>query len=354
MEPVYGIHLGLVISDNADPEGRNRVQVWIPYLSTTLYKSINSKLKNLNIKSPSDLDSVDPTIMETLRLILPWAEYGAPLFGGSSGNYSSATGITSTTNTSPFPNSPPLYPPSLESSSESLRYDGNKLPADSSTGIITVDDDKILPSTNPVYTKDNSLGIVVNNPNLIGKKFNLTNSDGSPFLAVSDIYSTDGKGTLLVSKGQPVVLVGFDTNDSHGVGSNYNSSITEISPLAASAVGLTYIPGGGINKNGGSLGGIVKGSASFIVNPSSDANAIIAQNNSDSLKESGIRPVPRLCRSAAYAKESNIATAGSAVGTFTTPNAGSKVWVFFMGGDIQRPVYFAQAVNTGDVKAFTG
>ena len=363
MEPIYGIHLGLVVSDGADPEGRNRIQVWIPHLSNTLYKSINSKLsdpkfnggKDLVIKSPSDLNAVDPNILKTLRTTLPWAEYGAPLFGGSSGNFNNATGITSTTNTAPFPDNSYIAPPSIESTNPNAEFSGVKRPVDKSiNSTITVDDDPILPSSNPIYTKDNSLGIVVNKRNLIGQQFSLTNSDGTPFLATSDIYSTDGNNRLLVKKGDPVNLVGFDINEDHGIGSTSNSSITELGPLAAQAVGLTYTPGGGTNQYGGSLGGTVQGNASFVVNPSSNASEIIAQNSSNSLKASGPRAVQILCRSSAYGKEDNIGTAGSAVGTFTTPNAGSKVWVFFMGGDVQRPVYFAQAVNKGDVTAFTG
>jgi phage gp45-like len=50
----------------------------------------------------------------------------------------------------------------------------------------------------------------------------------------------------------------------------------------------------------------------------------------------------------------NIGIPGSAVGTFSTPVPGSKVFVFFMGGDVQKPVYFAQAINPSDIKAITG
>jgi hypothetical protein len=36
---------------------------------------------------------------------------------------------------------------------------------------------------------------------------------------------------------------------------------------------------------------------------------------------------------------------GSPNGTLSVPNAGAKVWVFFYGGDIQKPVYFASAIE---------
>jgi hypothetical protein len=35
---------------------------------------------------------------------------------------------------------------------------------------------------------------------------------------------------------------------------------------------------------------------------------------------------------------------GTPQGVFSTPRAGSRVWIFFHGGDIQRPVYFAQSI----------
>ena len=37
---------------------------------------------------------------------------------------------------------------------------------------------------------------------------------------------------------------------------------------------------------------------------------------------------------------------GSATGTFSTVNVGAKVWVFFYGGDVQKPIYFAQCLDS--------
>lgn len=39
------------------------------------------------------------------------------------------------------------------------------------------------------------------------------------------------------------------------------------------------------------------------------------------------------------------AASGSPNGTLTVPNPGAKVWVFFYGGDVQKPVYFAAAIE---------
>ena len=100
MEKIHGKHLGIVITPaSEDPEGRNRVQVWVPQISNTLYKDWNDKEEN---KSFYNLDSsqsngLTQEQIKRLREVLPWAEYAAPLMGGGAAfaqNY--ATGETST------------------------------------------------------------------------------------------------------------------------------------------------------------------------------------------------------------------------------------------------------------------
>lgn len=45
---------------------------------------------------------------------------------------------------------------------------------------------------------------------------------------------------------------------------------------------------------------------------------------------------------------------GTPQGVFSTPRAGSRVWIFFHGGDIQRPVYFAQSIPPTEYQNFHG
>jgi hypothetical protein len=45
---------------------------------------------------------------------------------------------------------------------------------------------------------------------------------------------------------------------------------------------------------------------------------------------------------------------GSASGTFSSPEVGSKVWVFFHGGDPQKPVYFAQSQDSESYQQIYG
>lgn len=46
-----------------------------------------------------------------------------------------------------------------------------------------------------------------------------------------------------------------------------------------------------------------------------------------------------------FTPNSLTSASGSPNGTLSVPNAGAKVWVFFYGGDIQKPVYFASAIE---------
>jgi hypothetical protein len=352
MEPVYGIHLGLVVSDGADPEGRNRIQVWIPHLSNTLYKSINSKLsdtkfnggKDLVIKSPSDLNAIDPNIVKTLRTTLPWAEYGAPLFGGSSGNYNNATGITSTTNTNPFPNNSYIAPVSISAGGPDLNHDAKKDINDNSLSYAasTVGNLASQSIGTPYH-----MGISSQCANWVNNILSQAGVQGSGSDWAAD-FQNMGTRITDINQVQPGDVVITRSSQSN---SGYHAGLATLDPNNGS---LVFASKHGANRpieadpfNGSYVQSKFAYAIRLDGSPSSNSQA----SNTES---SGPRGVTILNRSGAYAKEDNIGTAGSAVGTFTTPNAGSKVWVFFMGGDVQRPVYFAQAINKGDVTAVTG
>lgn len=362
MDPVHGIHLGLVVSDGPDPEGRNRIQVWVPHLSNTLFKTINSKLtdskfnggKDLNIKSVSDLNAIDINIIKTLRTTLPWAEYGAPLFGGSSGNYNNSTGITSVTNTPPFPNVSYIAKPSISSASPNL----------SPAGVVPANEQTVNTDIKP--NPNNTLNVGALPSGLqpyaqafidAGKQYNIDPN----FLAAISWEETGGGTSKAFTQGNNAMGISNINGPIYGFPSVEASIFQQAATLAKpngpyagattiGEIGKIYAPAGAANDFLGTNGGWAA-DVSVLYSKITGKNP---ENLNVTLNDSGPRSVQRTCRSGAFGKEDNIATAGSAVGTFTTPNAGSKVWVFFMGGDIQRPVYFAQAINTGDVTAFTG
>lgn len=89
MKKYYGNYLGLVIDDE-DPDYRNRIKVFIPAISATLLKKLNSKKEETPFKDKF-ITGVGYTLknflpddaLQDLKRILPWAECAAPLFGGS-------------------------------------------------------------------------------------------------------------------------------------------------------------------------------------------------------------------------------------------------------------------------------
>jgi hypothetical protein len=80
-DPIYGNHIGIVINNN-DPEFRNRVQVFVPHLSMTLYSGWNSAMKDIAL-GPGWLDNLDISLQNRLMRSLPWAEAARPIFGGN-------------------------------------------------------------------------------------------------------------------------------------------------------------------------------------------------------------------------------------------------------------------------------
>ena len=89
MKKYYGNYLGLVIDDE-DPDYRNRIKIFIPAISATLLKRLNSKKEETPFKDKfitgvgyTLKDFLPDDALQDLKRILPWAECAAPLFGGS-------------------------------------------------------------------------------------------------------------------------------------------------------------------------------------------------------------------------------------------------------------------------------
>jgi len=95
LKKVYGNHLGIVVNNN-DPENRGRVQVFIPYLSNTIYSGWNSELKDFSFSHIDTLGAFSPELLIHLKTVLPWSECAAPVFGGgTSALFNPGTGSTS-------------------------------------------------------------------------------------------------------------------------------------------------------------------------------------------------------------------------------------------------------------------
>jgi hypothetical protein len=94
MHKVSGNHLGIVVNTQ-DPENRGRVQVFIPHISTTLYKNWNEKAEDISFRSFTD-NVFSGDVKERLLSVLPWAEAAVPCWGGGTGapvNESTGTAV---------------------------------------------------------------------------------------------------------------------------------------------------------------------------------------------------------------------------------------------------------------------
>lgn len=108
-DSVYGNHIGIVVNQE-DPEYRGRVQIYIPYLTNTVYAGWNETLTDKKFKNIGGGGDLTPEVVEKLKNVLPWAECAAPIFGGgTSATYNSSTGRTST---NPYKTVGPLKPAS--------------------------------------------------------------------------------------------------------------------------------------------------------------------------------------------------------------------------------------------------
>ena len=87
MEKYYGMYLGLVVNDQ-DPEVRDRVQIYVPGVTNTIYDNWNNKDTNKSIGT--DIGStftLNEEILKKLRSVLPWAEKASPLIGRGTAMY---------------------------------------------------------------------------------------------------------------------------------------------------------------------------------------------------------------------------------------------------------------------------
>lgn len=432
-EKYYGNYLGIVVSPPSwDPERRNRVQIWIPSISNTLYKNWNDNSIDREFFNFSSVDfTQNVETLERIRNVLPWAECASPLIGGGSPFYTNPVDArnydTDVANTLippdlPQPDStladPTLIDPRLDISPESPE----EIPNDSTSNVSTpvsedssgvnefgnvepplppFDDDStspmMVPPPLPSASSDgNALPPAQDQPQvpLINQDYTLQSGALPPnpkllndvISTVKQVYGPDA--AIRISSGER------SGSTRHGNGNavdffvqvrNPDGSLTGVkgdalAPLVQSWVAQGYAAGVGMtiseNGKGNALhfdqtdsnvwaytGEVRNGRnidisyspdkvstafASAIANGQSgnfptgvDPAALVASTQSD---ES--RPNQRVNDFAATRGQTSGGYDGSATGTFSTVNEGAKVWVFFYGGDVQKPVYFAHSLDS--------
>lgn len=281
MNPVYGNHLGIVINKK-DPEERKRVQVFIPHLNNTLFDLWN-KVDDKSIENISfkDVNSLGSTIIERLKQSLPWAEAAMPLFGGGT----SATSNTATGKT-----------------------DVNNSKTDTIVSLPenTIDFEK------PVTEMD----FIVETP--------LPTQGGNQDVdLLVDLWDHRSMSDPLHSNSQ-----------GEGVSSGYKP-FYENQPPPATDENLTYI-------NAPNNPSDIPTQSNEQLNSSPPSNTSTNNTEKEGAKIDSTGDDANM--NAAVTPSLNTSE-GSPNGTFSVPNESAKVWVFFHGGDIQRPVYFAVAVD---------
>ena len=369
MDPIYGIHVGLVVSDVADPERRHRVQVFVPHLSNTLYTGFNkdSSTKDISFKGPTDLPS---GVWATLKTSLPWAEPAAHFFGGSGGLANSSTGFAATPGGSTY----------NKKGYGNVQITASNLPL-SNLGMSVDGNNQELPSDNTIvnaHTTQYSFGRNIGGPDLnhdsgtnAGKGNYGKQVLGPGAAAVSSgLTAADGtpikNGTILYNPltNQKVMVV-----DTSGTGNNVD--VWTDPTLYGKSSGPDYqnwkVVGSvsSLPENNGQLQSALGGYQGEIPAGYSAAAWLAAGNNGNIGNVPGTElayqppssPSTNLVkttdRAGAAAVPTNIG-GNNGVGTFSTPGPGTKVYVFFLGGDIQRPVYFAKTIDPEDAGGFSG
>lgn len=397
-EPVYGNHIGVVVS-NEDPEGRNRVQVFVPYVSTTLFDDWNAKQVDIEI-GPGTFDKIDAKILARLKLNLPWAEAALPTFGGNgSVSYNKnqeANVIRSPVNSASPPSKPivDVDPSGTQIIKPSTTVSGgvlNSTPSSKSsiTDISQINENVLkglyglgmaetgFNSSEANSNKSNSyrnlisvggsepfevpaLGPYKKMPGL--KILEVKNSNvateykknGGDLVAAQKIYgdygvfqlnSTDNQqaGVTLNSgtaeeqfiKVNNFIKETFPSAYNQMASGDYKSAYKQLNGKWPSLKSDAEVSTSGLNK---ALNNTATDS-NTIINKVKNAGTASENSTTNSVVASSFKPL-QLDPSVPIAQGAynNITTPG---GVHSKPQIGTMVWVFFYGGDTMRPVYFA-------------
>lgn len=438
MEKYYGNYLGIVVN-SSDPENRNRLQIWIPNLTNTLYTDWNTDLTNKTLEY-NGLNDSNPVFIR-LKNSLPWAECASPLIGGGTAmNINPAVKNKENGSTVDVPVEDrfsvvdemvgvidPSNPTALPSDfwDESSSDEGSNqstdqivegadgiprnepdLPNDpnGSTAVTSVPTDidakgnhtakkevnstverKPIPIVSPVN------GILAGGP---ASTYTAMRNSGTRKHSGIDWQAKNGSvvkemvgGTVLYNGnnsgyGANIVIKGDDNvirrYATHGttVNATVGSRIDQGKDIGTIAQGHLHYeeipenlngnrnsvydefisrPGQFVNtsnqrgtrdplsSNNFSKGTLVQAGSpvgeGIIANVSpQDANQSTGESN-PVISDPMISAVPA---------QGNPSPAGAAKGVVSSPTEGARVWVFFYGGDIQKPVYFASAISASE------
>ena len=348
MEKYYGNYLGLVVNDQ-DPEGRDRVQIYVPGVTNTIYDNWNNNNKNKSIGM--DIGStftLNEEILKKLRSVLPWAEKATPLIGPGTAMYHQEGAGASSIPLPPLPSYTNNTP-----KNERLPIDGyptNELTDRMYDTLINLK--SAFPNVKVTSTKrnyDEETGLVTGSD---GKPVNSSPSSRHNFGDAIDIsvngLSTEEKDQIsryMVSKGVNEVLEhGADNHLHFAFDPNQKNMLFSKQP---------YMQKIEKDFNDGKI--IVGDGEYFDINiPPVGANTEPAKvdiNNEPTVVTTKITPSKGTVTS--YPDNPNTVSPGEGVpsGTRSTTKILSRVWLFFYGGDIQKPVFFAYSLPPNETRA---
>lgn len=470
MKKYYGNYLGIVVGSGDDPENRNRIQVWVPHITNTLYDGWNNKpdvgnIDFFNFQKGNNIP--EPDLINRIRNVLPWAECASPLFGGGSPvtqNFSTGQSSIDAGNSLQYddeilepledlppeeqealpelapetgenltdlgngmfenfptipdtpannaPNSgedlPPVEPPlPIEGSgqTEVVLLDGTTV-VDAKSGeyirSLTTPDDEDITFPTPATRTDPSIQDTGQTPTEIPRV-------RAPVVNFDNLYRTatsTARGNCIDDGSTGLCLIGVSvwsyalTRDEYflrATGTNANAINTGRSeyfqnsnlyddreplpdnyvPVVGDIVSdrnhiITYL---GNDRSGNQVwysdfrdrppsyyveNGRWNNPQLIRLNP--DGQRLVGSNpdlaltdgyfdavdqyQEESPTQDQSRPVePDDFAGSTLAAAGNGGYDGTSTGTYSIPDVGSKVWIFFHGGDIQKPVYFAQALD---------
>jgi hypothetical protein len=378
MEPVFGNHLGMVISNN-DPEGRKRVQVFIPYLTNTLFADWNNKLKDVTFRTTVDLQKYG--VLDRLKQTLPWAEYAAPMFGGATSVTSnSSTGKVQVNNTGTptFAGFDAMGGVSMvDTSANSVNPNSTALLTTNNVGELPKNSSgKIDPNqlktylsqrlaSSPLTQYNNGAGFVPSDASKYGIDGS-ANSWANYFTKLAEYESTfnsteiyrevdmapNKKGEVIKSTG--LFQVSYESVRGYGIGKGLTDEELQeklLDPFfnaeAAIAIHEQNVMKSGSVESSSGLGARYFASGTMTKIKRDVAAGKVDSFNASATTSTAIFNSQNDPKNSTAAKDNNAdsSASGSPNGTVSVPNESAKVWVFFYGGDIQRPVYFASAIE---------
>jgi len=369
MNPIYGNHIGIVVNSNPDPEGRGRVQIFVPHLSTTLYDNWNKDAKDISITQGS-LAGLNVGVLQRLQQNLPWAEYAFPLFGSGGTTYADpSTGLTR---------------PSQSSSAPSVNISGiNALGADNKTS----------PKIDIPLSNENVSSLNLSNQLSLNNQFptasstvkaNAANNPGNLHIYNTTSPNSNYTGQIGITgdvkDGQYRGSIATFATMSDGIAANLNQLNKYINGSAAAAQSaggpldtIRKIENAWVGGDNPTAAGEVSKFSGIPIDEKIDPNNAnqmmnlmagmmrveaggIPANFTENFKTGFETFQQRKGLTTELSVSQNQTYTGKVLdstrqlpgvdmrhpnGVNSFPLPGTFVWCFFLGGDIQRPVYFA-------------